>query len=117
MPSLGMEGPYELSTDMIDKYITRKSCGNYALGVASNSSFTVRYVGRSDDDLNARLKWWIGKNSRYSHFKFSYASSPKEAFEKECRNYHDFGGSEKLDNEKHPERADGTDWKCPVCDL
>lgn len=116
MPSLGMEGPYELTTDMIDECVTRKSCGNYALGVVSNSSFSVRYVGRSDDDLNARLKSWVAKSSRYSHFKFSYASSPKEAFEKECRNYHDFD-SGKLDNEKHPERPDNTDWKCPVCGL
>jgi hypothetical protein len=44
-------------------------------------------------------------------------TSPKAAFEKECKNYHDFGGSEKLDNKQHPERPDGTNWECPVCDM
>ena len=39
----------------------------------------------------------------------------KAAFEKECRNFHDFGGVEKLDNDIHPDRPDGAAWKCPVC--
>ena len=117
LPTLDMEGAYELTNDSIDAHVTRTSCGNYALGHDTPSQFTVSYVGRSDDDVNFRLKQWVGKKSSYTHFKFSYATSPKAAFEKECKNYHDFGGSEKLDNEKHPERADGTDWKCPVCGL
>ncbi len=62
------------------------------------------------------MKSWVGENNKYKHFKFSYATSPKAAFEKECKNYHDFGGSEKLDNKQHPERPDGTNWECPVCD-
>jgi len=44
---------------------------------------------------------------------FSYAESVKDAFEKECRDYHEFGGSDKLDNEEHPKCPDGMDWKCP----
>jgi len=75
----------------------------------------VRYVGRSDTDVNSRLRSWVGKDSRYKQFKYSYATSSKEAFEKECKNYHDFGGSESLDNKDHPQRPEGTNWKCPVC--
>ena len=48
-------------------------------------------------------------------FKYSYASNIKEAFEKECKNYHDFGGWDSLDNIYHPARLEGTDYKCPIC--
>jgi len=118
MASLDMKGPYKLTTEKIDEVVTRTSPGNYALGYVRDNTFYVCYVGRSDTDINERLKQWVGKKpNRYTHFKFSYATSPKAAFEKECRNYHDFGGVDKLDNEYHPQRPDGTNWKCPVCDI
>jgi hypothetical protein len=106
---------YELTNQKIDEVVTRTSPGNYALGYVSNSTFDVRYVGRSDTDVNSRLKWWAN-NSRYKRFKFSYATSPKAAFEKECKNYHDFGGDKgKLDNDEHPQCPEGTNLKCPIC--
>lgn len=117
MASLNMNGPHELTPQKIDGAVTQTSPGNYALGYVSDSTFYVLYVGRSDDDVNSRLKSWVGENNKYKLFKFSYATSPKAAFEKECKNYHDFGGSEKLDNKQHPERPDGTNWECPVCDM
>ena len=40
--------------------------------------------------------------SGYTRFAYSYASSPRVAFEKECRNYHEFGGSGALDNPARP---------------
>ena len=114
MASLNMQGSYDLTNEEIDRRITKTSPGNYALGRVGNDTFYVHYVGRSDTDLNDRLKDWVGS---YKRFKFSYATSPKAAFEKECTNYHDFGKSEKLDNEIHPQRPDGTNWKCPVCNI
>jgi hypothetical protein len=53
---------------------------------------------------------------RYTHFEFSYAASAQAAFEKECRNYHDFGGSSGLDNQRHPVAPEGAPWQCPVDD-
>ncbi len=53
-------------------------------------------------------------DGRYTHFQFSYALSARAAFEKECRNYHDFGGSYGLDNERHPAAPEGTSWGCPA---
>ena len=44
----------------------------------------------------------MGVESSYTRFAYSYAPSAQAAFEKECRNYHDFGGSEGLDNEGCP---------------
>jgi hypothetical protein len=55
-------------------------------------------------------------DGRYTHFQFSYAPSSRTAFEKECRNYHDFGCSYGLDNERHPAAPEGVEWHCPVHD-
>jgi hypothetical protein len=116
MPSLGMKGPYALTKSKIDEVVTRTSAGNYALGYTNDKgAFIPRYVGRSDSDVNAELKSKV--STKHKQFKFSYATSPKAAFEKECRNYHDFGGKDKLDNDIHPARPAGTDWKCPVCKI
>ncbi|GAI79270.1 unnamed protein product, partial [marine sediment metagenome] len=91
--------------------------GNYALGyINDKGTFIVLYVGRSDDDLNNRLHDWTG-STKYKSFKASVAPSLKSAFEKECQNYHDFGGSEKLENDYHPDRPEGKTWSCPVCDV
>lgn len=44
--------------------------------------------------------------SSYTRFAFSYATSAEDAFEKECRNYDDFGGKTGLDNRTPPSAAD-----------
>ncbi len=112
MASLGMEGPYTLTTAEIDRQVTQTSAGNYALGKTSTTGgFTPYYVGRSDSDVKARLKSWVGKTTQ-PKFKFSYANSPKAAFEKECNNYHDF---KPRGNSSHPDRPNGSGWKCPRC--
>ncbi|MGG4456870.1 hypothetical protein ABEX29_01040 [Brevibacillus porteri] len=116
MPSLEMDGPYGLDRITIASKITRTSPGNYALGyINENQKFVVKYVGRADSDIRERLLAHVG--GKYPKFKFSYASSPKAAFEKECKNYHDFGESEKLDNKIHPDRPRNATWKCPTCHI
>lgn len=116
MATLDMQGPYALTSTGIDSAVTRTSAGNYALGYTNDDGvFVVQYVGRSDSDVRARLHNWV--STPYIRFKYSYASSPKAAFEKECRNYHDFGGSSKLDNDSHPGRPAGSTWRCPVCTI
>ena len=101
-------------TASIDVNVAHTSPGAYALGRASNDTFYVDYVGRADVDVAARLKQWLA-TKKYTHFKFEYYSSPKAAFEKECRLYHDWK-PQGLDNEIHPDRPNGTDWKCPICE-
>ena len=116
MANLNMNGPYFFNKDKVDEVVTRTSAGNYALGyVNDENAFIVQYVGRADIDVNTRLKQHIGEP--YKRFKFSYASSPKVAFEKECRNYHDFGESKKLNNKIHPDRPQHSSWKCPCCTI
>jgi len=115
MATLDMKGSYPLTDEKIDDVVTRTSAGNYALGHKDDDTFIVQYIGRSDSDVNKRLHKWVG--GKYNRFKYSYSSSPKAAFERECRNYHDFGENEKLDNSSHPDRPDGSGWECPVCDI
>lgn len=114
--------PYSLSkvialtNKRIDEMITRTAPGVYVLDKTTKGSFHVSYVGRSDDDVKGRLKDWVG--TEYKFFKFDYATSPKNAFEKECELWHDYGGPEgKLDNKIHPDRPEDTDWKCPRCKI
>ena len=115
MPKLGLEGPWDLNDRTIDQEVTNHSAGNYALGYENErGAFVVKYVGRSDDDLNARLHDWTD-NGQYHSFKASYASSPTAAYKRECQNFHDFGGADKLDNKYHPDKPDGGRVSCPVC--
>jgi hypothetical protein len=112
MPSLQMCGPYALHANLIDALVTQSSAGNYALGHTDvEGAFRVWYVGRSESDLNALLHHNI---ERCDQFKFSYATSPREAFVKECQNYHDFNPP---GNNGHPARPDGANWTCPRCEV
>jgi len=114
--SYSLSGLESLTNEKIDKMVTQTKPGVYVLDRTTGGGFQVNYVGRADTDLNRRLKDWV--ESKYKYFKFDYATSPKDAFEKECALWHDFGGPEgKLDNDKHPERPNGTDWKCPRCKI
>lgn len=116
--STGLHGPYELDTTVIDKIVRGVGPGAYALTrEKTEPSFVVYYVGRSDDDLNDRLKDWVG--TKYTHFKYGFLDTAEAAFLKECRLFHDFGGVAKLDNEIHPARPNGSKAKCPVdgCDV
>lgn len=113
---------YPLTIEEIEKNIEPNRIGNYAYGYLNDKgSFIVKYVGRSDTNLQERIQHGIIDNSnnpnlRYERFKFSYANSLKEAYEKECRNYHDFGGDKgHLCNLHHPDSPDGLDLDCPFC--
>jgi len=114
--TLDMNGAYPLTDKDIDANVKKGVPGNYALGRTdpSDKKFIVKYVGRSDTDLNKRLHDWVGKG--YAEFKFSYASSVGDAFNKECRNFHDFGGIDELDNDIHPARPEKASYPCPRCD-
>ncbi|HEY5561772.1 MAG TPA: hypothetical protein VIK72_08475 [Clostridiaceae bacterium] len=125
MGSLNMDGPYDFNINSIDVNVTKVCGGNYALGIEDKitGNFHVTYVGRSDSDVKDRLKKQLSETksitTRYEtknvSFKYSYASSQKEAFDKECYNYHGFVRSKKLTNNGHPEKPKDESWKCPVC--
>lgn len=122
MATLNMGISYDLTYDEIDRLVADGRMGNYALGYLNKrGAFIVRYVGRSDSDLKERIKHGItdmetNQSLRYERFKFSYADTIEDAYNKECQNYHDFGGAEGcLVNKVHPAKPDGYKGKCPVC--
>ena len=113
MVRLDMQGPYPYNAESVDEHVDPDRIGNFALGSADEKgNLTVGYLGRSDDDLRSEIKRHIGEK-QYPHFKFSYASSARDAYLKECRNYHGlFLGRP---NQMHPAKpSDGT-LACPVC--
>ena len=114
MAILMMDGPFCLNEATIDQKVSITLAGNYALGHKNDEgTFQVDYIGRSDSDVSDCLKCLV-KKSRHPLFMSSYAPSSKAAFEKECRNYHDFNP---IDNNIHPDKPNGSNWKCPVCGL
>ncbi len=112
MISLNMSNSFEFNFNVINSKINDNKIGNFALGSKQYNDFTVLFVGMSQDDLKATLKEHLRVNSKYTHFKFSYAETVKEAFEKECVDYHTFKNS--VLNEYHPSSPVDFDYSCPV---
>jgi hypothetical protein len=116
MPLIDMTGPYPLTEEDIDSRFQEK-IGNYALGVAAKNIMAVKYVGRSDTNLNQRLKDHLGEEG-YNAFEFAYTGNPELAYRKECRDFHAFvDRGFILDNKIHPDKPKGASLTlvCPVC--
>ena len=110
MTNTGLLGPYQLTFDGIDCAVDRKSPGVFALGHSSaDGKFVINAVGRSDDDIKARLRDYIGSEIM---FKYRYFPSPRQAFLKECELFHSFSPP---GNRIHPDRPRGASWECPHC--
>lgn len=75
---------------------------------ASRAAWASRRGGPLPLGLPAAGRVGIAVDSSYTRFAYSYAASAEAAFEKECRNYEDFGGSRILDNEVPPARTPGS---------
>jgi hypothetical protein len=114
---------YELRAEDIDSVVSKEVVyGNYRLGVLdSQKRFWVFYVGRSDNNLNKRLHDHIDEE-QFKHiwteqsvyFDFNPAVDEKDAFQRECIDYHSFK-SDFLMNKKHPDCPNGTCYQCPCC--
>jgi hypothetical protein len=111
MANSGLHGPYDLTQSGVLNNVKGVGPGAYALGrVGQDGTFYIDYVGRSDDDLAARLQQHTPE--RYPKFKHGFLSSAKAAFDKECALFHDFSPP---DNKVHPARPRGANWSCPRC--
>ena len=106
--------PYQLDRVTVEKFVPSGSIGNYLL---YDSKQCVRYVGRSDTDLQSRLLSHVDE-SPYRYFKYRTTDSPKSAYYEECEQYHRYLGSGKLMNKNHPDSPDGmSHLRCPICHL
>lgn len=117
MKDLNMNGPFELKDEVVDAKLNKSwKNGNYAFGrINEKGSFLIDYIGRSDTNLCNEIKSrkTDPKFKNCTHFEFSYAASEKEAFEKECTNYHEIKPPL---NDIHPDKPNGKDYKCPIED-
>jgi anti-sigma-K factor RskA len=110
MPLPELHDPDVLTKDKVDDAIRQRTAGFYVLGtLGDNKIMSVSYVGRSDDDLAAKLKRHVGN---YAAFAYATAASALLAYHGECRLYHALKPSK---NVLHPMGKGGPDWACPVC--
>lgn len=73
---------------------------------ASNAKAPWAVQRRGQLPLDMPMLGCVGTaDSRYTHFAYSYSDSSAAAFEKECRNFEDFGGFRALDNQTKPVSA------------
>jgi len=103
-------GPFLLTKYGIQREVPKDTAGAYALGnLRMHSDFEgAELLGRADCDLARELAGHIG---HHQTFLFVAASTPEEAFRRECEIYHRLNRPDL----KHPTRPRGTDWQCPVC--
>lgn len=112
-----MHGPYNLIDEQINNNVLHCS-GAYILTNVSNMAV---YVGRSDSDLNTRLKEHLPwnetnpciKRSGVLNFYFEGTSSAKDAYALECEWYHKFTPT---CNIAHPAKL-FFNFTCPKCGL
>ncbi|WP_020593162.1 hypothetical protein [Kiloniella laminariae] len=129
MAKLDMDGPFPLEEEAILRETGQPMPGSIALGyLAANRSFEVLYVDFADTTVQEALlkclKKGIGKGGLFDKlkgknpinaFKFSYAMSVEASYQKSCKNFHEFGGTKKLNNKEHPRPPRGKDWACDRC--
>ena len=108
----GLYGPYPLRQETVKDLVILALPGTYVLGDTDAGGFHPRCVGRSDFDVASRIREFVGF---YSEFKFAYCDSAHQAFEAECRLYHEF--AERLDSALHPSRRAYSAWRCPHCSI
>lgn len=108
---------YPLKIDIINVVVPDDIIsGNYRKGFIHNGFFDVIYVGRTDTmPLKERLLQHAAKHPFGMYFNFNSTKSPIEAYERECQDFHKFGGSDELANMIHPNKPDGVCVKCPIC--
>ncbi len=70
------------------------------------------YVGRADRDLRSRITPSAAEHRGIRWFSFEYASSALDAYQKECRYYHELLPT---DNQLHPDAPTFSNGRCPVC--
>jgi hypothetical protein len=106
----GLQGPFSLSFEVVDREVPRHVPGVYVVGyVDPDGWFRIENVGRSDDDLRGALDARIGTAS---HFKFLAMPTADQAFARECQIFHDF---KPPGTRCHPEPPADSDRDCPRC--
>ena len=116
-----MEGPFQLSSQRGRRRSrTDPRPAVFLLRRIETTPEYAHYRGLRGAHAERRDAWdrpWpAGSGSEYRVFWFEHTDSDRDAFERECRLWHELDGhAGKLDNDCHP-RPDGiTGGHCPLC--
>ena len=109
--SLARSQSYALTTSSVAETVTQTVPGVFILGQSIEGTFHVKYVGWDAEDVAGAIKFQVGLFNRY---KYEYAVTAEEAFEKACILYHMFLPAR---NKAHPEWHGHSDVECPMCDM
>lgn len=108
-------GPFDLEIDVIEANVVRSGPGNYRLGHNDIwGQFSVRMIGRSDDDIKAELRKHAMKK-KYTRFTFAVADTMRQAYDRVCKDFHKYRGNGYLDTLKHPYCPQKHNFFCPIC--
>ena len=112
--SIDMSEIAQLTRRNVCHNVGRRTKGSYQLGFLDPvGSFLPMYPGRSDTDSRRRLLDHV-RAGIYTHFRFFPTRTVREAFTRECRDYHlllEMG----IDNVIHPRRPRNLSYECPYC--
>jgi len=112
MTQTKLDGPYQLSYDIVTTFLRSGRRGVYALGERKSADrFLICYVGASYSDLRSDLLDRIGTASM---FKLQFAHRADEVFLRHCELFHRFQPN---GNFVHPERPAGSGATCPYCSI
>ena len=111
-------GPHPFTETGIDDH-TRATPGAYILTRYQDDEYIAKYAGRSDDDVNGRLKEHLPdrekdaciRKEKPTHSYVTHTSTAQAAYEQECRDYHEYSPT---CNKVHPKKTYSW-WSCPVC--
>jgi hypothetical protein len=93
--AMALKGPYSLA--LADIMVNASKKGVYIL---SRDGMNAHYIGRSDIDLQQRLKSFAGEGHGYNFFWFHYATTSWKAYQSELYWYRHFWPY--LDNSMEP---------------
>lgn len=105
-----MKGPYPLSTTTIREELDGGDTGVFALKKSRDGP--IRFVGKSTD-LARRLREHADE---YRYFAYETQPNTTQAYQREANLFHHHGGTEDLDNPRHPARPH-KQVTCPRCSI
>jgi len=108
-----LAGPFALTRGEAISRVPSRTPGTCLLSRRQVGTFN--YVGRSDRDLQSRIRDHIG--SGYTRYWFAGTTTALEAYVFECSYFQMRGGSLRLDNLIHPAIPVDSWATCPVCRL
>jgi hypothetical protein len=104
-----MPSPHTLAGDNVRRTV-EDDLGVYVL--YDDRDGPRKYVGRSSD-LRSRI---LDHAESYGFLSYEPHPNQTEAYEVEVEAYHEAGGKERLDNDRHPQRPH-KNVKCHLCDV